>query len=1113
VSENLFSNMTLKSKILLIVTVITIVGTAAVVSIRATEIRTQTNAFIEERLRDNATMTFAIFETVAQNTEILLDVAVGSAYRGLTDDSYDMAWSLANLLENINQESTRFYENIAVFDRNFNLAAIANPENDIPNILRFMVPYFDEKNSGGWISPAFQNPHSGRWQIMFTHPVFPYEGAVAFAAITINTEEMVHFLRGFTQGLSSFINIADREGRIFFSTRPEAYTGREVYDLGVIQAHGHVPHNELFRHLSALTDIYKLAYVTGDPNMSMDWTIVSFFDEHAVDNVWLAIFESLRVTVTGILLAAGTIIYIIHRALLPLAELAKSAGEVANGNLSVKFKVKQSDEISRLAHSFQGIVRAINIMRGNFKNAENAMTSGNAEFTLEDSRLGGVYDEMLASTNNIVKHMKQSLIKAENASKAKSDFLSKMSHEIRTPMNAIIGMTELILRDNISHSAREQAITIKQSGDHLLSIINDILDLSKVESGKLELAQAEYMFHSTVHDVISIIKMRMGNPDVRFAAYMQHNIPTFLFGDEVRVRQILLNVLTNALKYTRKGHFSLDITCEKIARDRVSLTMKIKDTGIGMKPDDLKLLFDEFAQFDLDKNRGIEGTGLGLTITKNLIEQMGGTIDVTSVYGEGSEFIIKLPQKFIKKDDAPPSFADKRVIVYGCTPLDATYISKALSDLKVNFEMSKNEDELNKLLAKGNWDFIFAEADMTYEVQRIVNDKSLNTKIVMLSDSYDAKFEVRSGQDFVLLIMPAYFISVVNVLNGNSGDFFAQEQNTEPFIAPDAKILIVDDIATNLKVAQGLLKLYGVDAVTVLSGKDAIASVKETDYDIVFMDHMMPEMDGVEATQNIRKLGGKFAHLPIVALTANAIVGAREMFLANGFNDFLSKPIEVSKLNSILAKWIPQEKQQQGTINQQEDDIAPEIRIPGVDVARGVSLSGGSFSTYIEVLGVYLKNGNEKMTQLENCVSQGDISLYTTYVHAMKSASANIGAGELSKEAATLEEAGTKNDFDFITANNAAFLQKLKTLLAGIKEVVDASVGTADVNIDDEQLAQLLAKLKSALETFDVVTIDDVSEQLRLYTSHPENGAALDEILQAAFVGQYQQAIEKILEF
>jgi len=1095
--------MTVKSRIVIVLFIVVAVATTAVTWVRAAQISNQMNELLEERLKGNANMTFGIFDTVGIYTWWMLESATNHARRGLTEANYDLEWQLLNLF------NSNFYENIAVFDADFNMLSAAYPDGDLPDILMF-PEYFNEQLEGSWISPVFESTASGRLQFMFTHPVIYEDEFIGMVAITGNTHMLEYFLRDFVQAYDSFINIADRSGVIFFSNRPEAYMNRHVNDLGVIEAFGTIPMNTVFEHNSALTGIDKIAYVTFDPYLN--WTIVSFFDAHAVESTALMIFESLRFTVSGIILAALLIVLIVHHSLKPMGSLAVSAQQVAEGNLDVVFEVRGNDEISQVSRSFKEILIVLNILQENFKNAEHSMTRGNVAYKLEDSRLGGIYDDMLSSTNNIANHMKQSQLQAEAASKAKSDFLSKMSHEIRTPMNAIIGMAELILRENLTSSVREQAVTIKQSGNHLLSIINDILDLSKVESGKLELVKSDYLFHSTIQDVISIIKMRMSNPEVRFAAYLQANIPNDLYGDEVRVRQVLLNILTNALKYTKKGHFSFDITGERKSDDIYILTMKIKDTGIGMKPEDLKVLFNEFAQFDLEKNRNIEGTGLGLAITKNLVEIMDGNIEVKSVYGEGSEFIITLPQGCSGNKSETPHFSDKSVLLYCRTPLCTDYISRAFDDLAVTYYIADSKEELTNKLAEAQWDFIFAEADMSYTAHEIIQNSA--TKIVMLSDSYDAFHMAKGGQDFLLLVMPAYFISIVNVLSGRDGDYLADSQSVEQFIAPEARVLIVDDIETNLKVGQGLLKLYEMNIDTCLSGKSAIEAVLAKEYDLVLMDHMMPEMDGIEATKIIRSLGGKHSKLPIVALTANAIVGAKEMFLDNGLDDFLSKPIEVSKLNNILAKWIPLEKQMKAEPNTSiEQDKEIEISIADVDVARGISLSGGSAENYLDTLSVFYKNGTSKIAELAQCIETKDISLYTTYIHALKSACANIGANKLSDEAMALESAGMSFMEDFIRSHNGDFINNLKKLLEDINTVISANIKKPDGDtLDENIMKELLAELKTAVESFDLMEIEELFKELQPYTQLSEKGEVLDSLMKNIFLSRYKVALPQIDE-
>ncbi|MCL2227821.1 MAG: ATP-binding protein [Oscillospiraceae bacterium] len=1115
----LINNLTVKSRILVVMIIVISVSIVAVASIRVSQVRSQTDLLLAERLKGNANMTFGIFDTVKTYTMWILDTVAVHARHNFLDAQYDIQQQLGNLFKSINHEpnGAEFYDNIAVFDADFNLVAIARPNGNFPDILMF-PEYFDEQMLGTWLSPVFENAITDRLQFMFTQPVMHGGDFLGMAAIICNTQMLEYFLRDFVQVYDSFINIADRSGTIFFSNRPEAYLGKHVDELSVVEAFdGAIPMNTVFAHNSALTGMDKIAYVTFDPHLN--WTVVSFFDAHAVENIGRIIFASLLPTVSGIVLAAALIMLIVHLSLKPLQHLATRAKGVSEGNLERSFQASKNDEIGQVAASFMEIERILTILHNNFKNAERAMARGETEYNLEDSRLGGIYDEMLASINNIVRHMEQSKIQAEAASKAKSAFLSKMSHEIRTPMNAIIGMTELILRDNISPSVREQAVTINKSGDHLLTIINDILDLTKVESGKLKLINAEYLFHSVIQDVINIIKMRMSNPDVRFVAYMQSGIPNTFYGDSVRIRQTLLNILTNALKYTKKGHFSLEVTGEKKDDETYLLTMRIKDTGIGIKPEDMQELFDEFAQFDLEKNRGVEGTGLGLAITENLIRLMGGSISAKSEYGKGSEFTVTLPQKYEKDDYDTPCFKSKNILLYCRTALNTEFISRSLEDLAVTFQTVADDSDLQSKLSEGKWDFVFAEADLAYTAQHIIDAQELPTKNVMLSDSYDATYEARENMDFTLLVMPAYLISIVNVLSGRDSDYSANNQYMEQFIVPNAKILIVDDIETNLKVGAGLLKLYGVNADTCLSGKAAIEAVLVNDYDLVFMDHMMPEMDGVETVRVIRgyanSVDAKYADLPIVALTANAVVGARERLLENGFDDFLPKPIEVAKLNSILIKWITKEKRiniSPTPTDKPEEEI--EITLEDVDVARGIALSAGGIQSYFDTLEVFHRNGITKIEQLTDCLAQDDLALYTTHIHALKSACANVGANKLSEEAKILEAAGMKQDVEFITKHNLSFIDNLKRLLDNIDALISENTNTPGVGEgrDEDALKEHLTNLKAALEAFDVATIDEISALLQDFTQHQTMADQLKDILQSAFFGKYKQAIAQIDE-
>jgi len=576
------------------------------------------------------------------------------------------------------------------------------------------------------------------------------------------------------------------------------------------------------------------------------------------------------------------------------------------------------------------------------------------QYSINDLFSALVISMLIAFTINNIKYQSwERRQKLNELTKAKSDFLAKTSHEIRTPMNAISGMAEIALRKKMPDTVREHILAIKKASSKLLLIVNEILDFSKIESGKLEIVPSAYEFSSMINDVISIIKVRVIATDLKFAVNVDNRIPNLLFGDEIRIRQILINVLSNAVKYTKSGYISFSIY-GKITGNNILLTAEVVDSGRGIKKEDMGKLFGEFVQVDKAANKDIEGTGLGLVITKNLVEAMGGSISVESDYGKGSIFIVKLPQKI-------------------------------LSSEHIAIERRKNIDIAIK------------------------------------------------------------------------------------FNIPNARILIVDDINSNLKVAEGLLQPYKAQIELCKSGLEAIELVKNNPYDLIFMDHMMPEMGGVEVVKRIRESG---YNLPIIALTANAHSGIKEMFLGNGFNDFLSKPIDVVKLNAILEAWIPKEKQE-----------------------KAEEGSKHNFKIDLQMLAVFYEDGLKKMKEIKKCFETEDYPLYAIYVHALKSALANIGAEDMSEAAKALE----MGDAEFIKAHTARFLTDFERLLDDINQ---------RLNEHKEQKfpdAETLVKLRDALKTMNLSVINEAVNELQ-YTQ-------AKDILQDVLIGSYNEAIAGIDNF
>ncbi|WP_461246079.1 hybrid sensor histidine kinase/response regulator [Treponema sp. R6D11] len=573
--------------------------------------------------------------------------------------------------------------------------------------------------------------------------------------------------------------------------------------------------------------------------------------------------------------------------------------------------------------------------------------------------------------------------RSEIQNRHKSSFLANMSHEIRTPMNAIIGMTDLLAYEQLNKRQMGFVHDIKISAHSLLSIINDILDLSKIEAGKLTLNPVNYDFHVLLDNIYSMFSYVTQKKGLRFEYETEGEMPRYLYGDDVRLKQVLTNICGNAVKYTEKGFVKFKVT---VADNK--LKFEIKDSGMGIRKEDIPKLFNTFQRLETEKSHNIVGTGLGLSISKTFVEMMGGQIIVDSEYEQGSVFLVIIPI----------------------------------------LEGNKEEVKLKKGLDDG-----------------------------------------------------------------------------QGLLAPDAKILVVDDNEFNIKVAEGLLGLFKINVQAAYSGKEAIELIKNNDYDIVFMDHMMPEMDGVEATNLIRKMDEKYKKLPIIALTANAVQGAKEMFLSNGFDGFISKPIDMQEMYRVLKECLPANKVQIKKEETQKDKektnsefISALNKINDINAEIGLSRVSGIENMYKETLELFSKKIAPDCNSMSDKLNNRDIKGFSILVHSMKSGLSTIGAMNLSDTALRLETASKNDDLEFCTQRFPAFKEKLLNLNEQLSAVFPKKVEEAKKkNGDVAFLKTNIEKVISAVDDFDRDTALNIINDLLTYDFGAQNNTALENIAAA----------------
>ena len=684
------------------------------------------------------------------------------------------------------------------------------------------------------------------------------------------------------------------------------------------------------------------------------------------------------------------------------------------------------------------------------------------------------------------------------AQQSKDDFMANVSHELRTPINTICGMSEVILREDISRKLRDQIGDIQLAGRNLKGVVSDILDFSELQAEKIDVMEEVYNISSTINDVVNVALARRGDKRIEIIVDLDPQLPCGLLGDEQKIRRVITNFVNNAIKFTERGCIALEVTCRKESYG-INLIVAVRDTGIGMDKASVEKLFTGFHQVDTKRDRREGGIGLGLAIAQALVTRMGGFITVESKLGKGSQFRMTLPQKVV---DARPivhlNEPEKvRVAAYinfeqfGMNEIRDEYaksIVNMLTRLNVHCHLCRNLGELKRRISKEEFSHVFISVPEYYEDQEYFDliSQTQNVVLIMEVEQQYLNFNPR----MLRLVKPFYVLPAVLIINGEKDMkvIAKTRSHEEKFIAPDAHILIVDDNPMNIRVVEGLLAPYHVRVTTAYSGMEALDLVKSENYDFIFMDHMMPEMDGIETFYHIREMSGEYyKNVPIVALTANAIGGMREHFLAVGFSDFVAKPVETSVLERVLRRILPSEKivplsdamneitqqaeehKREAEKNQENSNDTP--RIADLAVERGIAYCG-TWENYIEVLKLHVKDAKENQRYIQELYDKQDWNNYVIQVHALKSSMKSIGADDLSELALGLEMAGKGKDYDYIHANHGAMMIAYEELFVKLcrEPLLVCDECGQDIpaeEIDFDEFNRRVAVFEMAVYTFD----------------------------------------------
>lgn len=733
--------------------------------------------------------------------------------------------------------------------------------------------------------------------------------------------------------------------------------------------------------------------------------------------------------------------------------------------------------------------------------------------------------------NQNEENIKNVISRYQKAERTKDDFLANISHEIRTPINTIAGMSEILANEDLKDDVREKVQDLQGASRNLVTLVSDMLDFAEIQSGKLELTESSYNLTSTINDIVNIINNQKKNKEIEFILDIDTDIPALLVGDEQKLKRAMLNILSNAVKFTEVGCVVLEISCRRESYG-VNLCITVRDTGIGIDSSQLHNVFNSFSMVDTKRNRQEGGVGLGLAIAQAIIEKMGGFISVRSKKGEGSEFQIIVPQKVEQYEpmivlENPLRF---NVLVY--IDMNQFFISSVKSEygnnirnitenLGIIVHVCRNLNELKRRIERNYITHIFITLYEYTMDESYFNGLAKQTGVVIILEETE-DYRVHSD-DIIRLYKPFYALPVSIILKGGKryNNLSRENMNRNMFIAPDAKILIVDDNAINLRVESCLMKNYKFTIDTALSGMEALEKLESKDYDMVFMDHMMPEMDGVDTLHRIRdKAGIYYANIPVIALTANAVAGAKEMLIAEGFQDFLSKPVEIASMHRILEKYLPDAKKiydfeddatdvqsgeaahndheheivyeqpqnPQASVNEPWAETAQEDTDADINEKQG-TLYCGSLEDFEDILKIHYEDYEENSQKIQAFYDSKDWKNYVILVHGLKSSMKSVGIMKLSDMCLELEIAGKENRIDYILKNHDVMMAEYARIhdvignRLGIRQKVNVDL-TNVKNLDEDSLAGLLNQFENAVYSFDEEQMLSILNELMDYKYH-----------------------------